>query len=1063
MAKQQQSIRDFSGGINRGSNKKNLKDNQLVESKNFISDSIGQLTTIQGTSYISTNSLNKVLPDGNQKNIHSWSTDTGFDLNQANNLAVPTVTELQVEYKSRIRFYHSTDYGFRDTKSLILNNLDRDEVVFNWDNSTPNSSYSQYTDLEAQGYTVKTLESLANQKTSGSHADESTIPWKWNTYTSQQGGVSFAEEASGSDHISTTTPSSNNDGSSNQFVVKKITDTDFGSDVSNYPVWMMELVFDYYGKINWGLDGNWTQSVVRPSGVQEPDNLVELKWEDFLPVSESTQVFNRATGALLFNSPNASYVYGAFSKWRYNIVNIPANKQFDYTIVVEVWKNIGHTSSNQETLSYTNVQGETVDDVIAGLFGGTGLGEGEIVSSAIGEDHQVYWKRVEEGVEIFQDARTPKPYGIKNITVSRTNEVTINQSAGDKHSHLVAVGNSNSQASVYATDTDQWTDYQIDLRVDESDNSNNSDIGFFDSEGYLNVCDMSFRANNKPKWFGYLSYNKTYLEADLMNPNFTVTDLAPVPYERLVDSGSVAQVGTTNNYHNQWSHMAFDVKDMVNFFDPIGLVPPAIFGRSGGTNDEDTSKIAVRKIISNDLAMDEVGLKAYIQFFDASGTNDTDNNTAGTFNKTNSVELYFSYVYKGGYVSRPKRFQVDATNGSTNYQSTASAEDGRAMGIVVGIGRQLIDSDGTNAFNERLQSIEIWAKYTESDPSNIYLVTEIDLNKGWRSNLSGDWKPLSSLTISSQLKGYTTGNWPTSGSTYTHYKRSNYLIFTSPNTIESFYQRYGLDYKDPIGFDSAGTGWKTACIFNRRAYYGNIQIRGKDDTITYKPDGILKSAPGNYLTVGLSNLIEATINDGDEITSLQVVGNKLCQFKKNSLAIMGVKILENGESREFIEQIVHHVGILSENQVTQTPYGLFWVSRSGVYIYNGESVQRLTDSPEGSTISKQEWESFYGERLHIGYDAYWNQVLIARDLQNNNETLIYSFNNKAFSTSNDLFNSSKKSGFAKAKNGQLIWAEEFNNTGSSGVTGSKNNMPKNKQSVGFTDAVQAVQQNNLTP
>ena len=178
---------------------------------------------------------------------------------------------------------------------------------------------------------------------------------------------------------------------------------------------------------------------------------------------------------------------------------------------------------------------------------------------------------------------------------------------------------------------------------------------------------------------------------------------------------------------------------------------------------------------------------------------------------------------------------------------------------------------------------------------------------------------------------------------------------------------------------------------------------------------------------------------------------------------MGVKILENGESREFIEQIVHHVGILSENQVTQTPYGLFWVSRSGVYIYNGESVQRLTDSPEGSTISKQEWESFYGERLHIGYDAYWNQVLIARDLQNNNETLIYSFNNKAFSTSNDLFNSSKKSGFAKAKNGQLIWAEEFNNTGSSGVTGSKNNMPKNKQSVGFTDAVQAVQQNNLTP
>ena len=96
MAKQQQSIRDFSGGINRGANPKNLKDNQLIESKNFISDAVGQLTTIQDEVIVSTNSLNKTLPDGNQKNIHSWKTDKSFDLSQTSNITVPSIAENQV-------------------------------------------------------------------------------------------------------------------------------------------------------------------------------------------------------------------------------------------------------------------------------------------------------------------------------------------------------------------------------------------------------------------------------------------------------------------------------------------------------------------------------------------------------------------------------------------------------------------------------------------------------------------------------------------------------------------------------------------------------------------------------------------------------------------------------------------------------------------------------------------------------------------------------------------------------------------------------------------------------
>tara|TARA_R110002110_G_scaffold358455_3_gene567823 strand:- start:11802 stop:15245 length:3444 start_codon:yes stop_codon:yes gene_type:complete len=1043
VAKEQQSIRDFSGGINRSSNKKNLQDNQLVESKNFISDSEGQLTTIQDEVVVSTNSFNDMLPNGNAKNIHAWSSDRGIILNQSpSNLGAPTITETKTAKRATIRFYFSSDFGSwsEDSRDLIIYNIDREEYILNYSNASKGGeSWTSYNEnLEMQGNTVLALETMANIKTTGTDSGIYTIPWAWKFYDpSSTDAVSYSDEADDADHLSDSTASMNLSDGANKFVVQKIVDEDFGADVANYPVWMMEMEFEYYGKINYNVEGSWpdnggttnypSERKRKPSSGSVTIDSTEITWALYNgDITSTNSTINRNANTILWNGAGVSPVFGQFSKWLYGVTNISNAFQHDYTITIQVWTDISHTTHAEHILTYQNIQGETASDLINGLFGGSSSGEGIIDSDEIKDKNAVYWKITSDGVEIFQDERTTEPYGIKNITVTRANEVDFTdiQTAGDREANLVAVATDNSEATVYSLNDDQWTDWTIDMKIDSTVTTNNSDVSFFDSEGYLNVCDSSFRVNNKPQWFGYLSTDKTYLSADLMGENFTTTDLALTPHEELIDAGALAG----GSLPSQWSHMALSPKDRVNLFTDTSS-DMLMFGRSGAATDEDISKIAVKQVFHRKLGVEASGIKAYIEFLDGSSTLDTKNNTLGTFSKINSVELYFSYVYEGGYVSRPKRFQVDATTDSTNYQSTASQEDNRAMGIMVIIGRQLsggTGGDNPSAYNERLKSVEIWAKYTETDPSNLYLICDINLNKGFRSNLSGDWFPLSSLTLNSDHHGYSTGALSDSGNDFEHYKRNNYLIFTSPNLIESFYQRYGLDYRDPIGFDVGGSGWKTACIFNRRAYYGNVHIRGKEDSLVYKPDGILKSVPGMYGTVGISNLVEATINDGDEIVSLNVVGNKLCQFKKHSLTIMALKILENGETREVIEQIIHHVGIKSENQVCLTPYGIFWVSRSGIYIYDGETLERLTENPKGSTLSKQEWETFYGSRLHCGYDAYWNQVLIPRDLTYNNETLIYSFNNKAFSSSNDLFNSRQKTGFAQTVDGHLLWGEEFN-------------------------------------
>ena len=124
---------------------------------------------------------------------------------------------------------------------------------------------------------------------------------------------------------------------------------------------------------------------------------------------------------------------------------------------------------------------------------------------------------------------------------------------------------------------------------------------------------------------------------------------------------------------------------------------------------------------------------------------------------------------------------------------------------------------------------------------------------------------------------------------------------------------------------------------------------------------------------------------------------------------MSIKVLENGQSRETIEETFSHVGVVSDSQVVKTPYGVFWVSRSGIYTYNGQDLVKLLENLQGSTISKTEWENPYNERTHIGYDAYWNQVHIAEDVVNNPKTIIYSFNTCSFTEiKNTMYSVSQK-------------------------------------------------------
>lgn len=884
----------------------------------------------------------------------------------------------------------------------------------------------------------------------------------------------------------------------------------------------MVIEWDYWGKINIRFPNEEPDGAInyahgkgfRPVGnssTADPKKTIEgttYTYKQLAPIFHKHSFEDKFTNQNITNqmvSESGAFYYmmnhnpyfGAFSEWTYNLDNISRFETATYGVTVKYYTNVTQTAEASITRTYDVEIGQTAMDIRAGLFY-----DADGIIAEIPTDHQVKFEIVGGKVRIFQDTDTVKAYGIKEVTVSKTNIVDHGDKVthGQRYQHLVAITNQNSMSTVYSMENDTWIDWQMDFKFNETewigtvnvgnnstngtyatmstgshpslvgkqvrgtgiapgttitaqntgvspatitlstastsavsnatvyywDSSTNVDVTYMDAEGHLFGSDATFKDYNRPQWFGYLDLNHTYLKTQFdsvsnnynsnspqveMAKGFTTDALCPNPYRiKITNSPATALKG-------QDTHIATKVDGLFSFLD--------------GTTDETLVKSNPNH--STTWGSHPLGIKIQYDWLDGQDS-EAGSLMPGSFLKKELTEFYFSYVYEGGYVSQPQQFYQHTYNAGNSGAdsinkafSTAPKADSCALGLHIGIGPQLISGKGNNAswsglsekdgvLNTRLKGVEIYARFNNTDPNNIYLICEVDLNKGWKSFATGTWKE---FTTFGNVSHYGTSYANTSGGPVT-----DHIIYKAVPTFESFYNRYQLAWDEPIGFESDGTGWKTACVFNRRAYYGNVRIKGKDDQLNYYPDGILKSALGMYATVGESNLIEATVNDGDDIVALRVTGNKLCQFKKYSLTIMGIKTLENGENREEIEETLHHVGLENDNQICDTPYGLFWISRSGVYLYNGQNFKSLTSNSEGSLIDKSQWENFYGKRTHIGYDAYWNQVHICKDTISNTETIIYNFNTGAFTDGLGMYGGAKKTGFVTDREGHLLWAEQ---------------------------------------
>jgi len=191
-----------------------------------------------------------------------------------------------------------------------------------------------------------------------------------------------------------------------------------------------------------------------------------------------------------------------------------------------------------------------------------------------------------------------------------------------------------------------------------------------------------------------------------------------------------------------------------------------------------------------------------------------------------------------------------------------------------------------------------------------------------------------------------------------------------PNLVGNFETETGVNFDEK----SVYSRYKTATIANGRAYVGNVDVKmiGQDRTVRMG-DTILKTPFNKFDIFPLSNRIDVAVNDGDHIIKLENFNDRLLCFKEETLYIINIS-----QDVEFVEGVYKHRGIQHPAQVFKTDFGIAWANRLGVFLYDGQKVTNLTEKQGQKLI---DWPSQITSSMTpmVGYTPKSRQIIVFED------------------------------------------------------------------------------------
>jgi len=230
--------------------------------------------------------------------------------------------------------------------------------------------------------------------------------------------------------------------------------------------------------------------------------------------------------------------------------------------------------------------------------------------------------------------------------------------------------------------------------------------------------------------------------------------------------------------------------------------------------------------------------------------------------------------------------------------------------------------------------------------------------------------------------------------------------------------------------------FKTAVVVNRVVYVGNVKKTDLKGQVAVEGDSMYKSGVGKFDQFSNFRRIEVTVRDGDEIVKLEEYADRILQFKKDKMHLVNVS-----QDIEFLEDTFMYKGVRHPASVCKTDYGVSWVNRRGVYLYDGQKVINLLEKGGKQIIKESEWKNFlaadkaYGGNETeltpmIGYIPHKRQIVIYDDITNNStaEPRMYLYDMVTQSwvqgTETERIIDAIKTNFVHDKFGQLIYIQD---------------------------------------
>ena len=388
----------------------------------------------------------------------------------------------------------------------------------------------------------------------------------------------------------------------------------------------------------------------------------------------------------------------------------------------------------------------------------------------------------------------------------------------------------------------------------------------------------------------------------------------------------------------------------------------------------------------------------------AIGTKNDNANTDGVWDTT--VRFWISALYD------------DARQESQPFcdTTTETIASGAELGVVVNV---QYSHDGTPAYclNKRVVGARLYYEDTVNELGTLYQLLDIDFEKGCKKAESESYTPWVQRTADQEAICPTT-----TGATVADRQGGDAFTWAVPPKAATYEINTGYS-----AITNIHARFKTAVVANRRTYVGNVYEGGQayGDRILYSPVNKFDILPE-------TNALPLAIGDGDEIVKLATFADRLLSFKKRTLYIINIG---GGALSAFIESEHANMGVENPCQVCDTEYGVAWVNKFGVFLYDGQKINELTRGKLQVSNSTRGLGLNIVESLSplIGYHSLnkWIVVHVSSEISGDyeDEAWIFDFKNGSWTWSQEFTaNAEYKTNMVNTNDNELIFAAGTNST-----------------------------------